>query len=204
MRVVGAPPQPAPPPVAQQPEREADAGDAQAEPRQHLAANVLKGFWQVDARQLRTVPRLRANMRMMLVIVGVAVLAAVNALYVPLHLERQISMHPRCALDTRPRTAATTTTLSNHRTALMLSAHAAHNSSTGDVTAAPGDARAFAWPWRAHRPSLISGTAALESMQQAYHGKGCIAPQRLIRCVAHAVASPRPLFSHCIRCHTAM
>lgn len=102
MRVVGGAPQQGAPPPAQQPERGVDANDAQPHTRQHLAANVLKGFWQVDPRQRRTVPRLRANIRMMLVIVGVAVLAASNALYVPLHLERQISMHPRYVPVHRP------------------------------------------------------------------------------------------------------
>lgn len=69
-----------------------------------------------------------------------------------------------------------------HSTAVMLAAHAAHN--TTDATSMHnGDLRAFTWPWRAPRgASLLSGAAALDSMQQAYRGKGCVSPQRLIRC----------------------
>lgn len=72
-----------------------DAAQVQPEARQHLAANVLKGFWQVDPSQRQTLPRLKANTRMMLVITCITALAAVNALYVPLHLEQQISIHAR-------------------------------------------------------------------------------------------------------------
>ncbi len=72
-----------------------DAARVHPDARQHLAANVLKGFWQVDPSQRHTLPRLKANTRMMLVIACITALAAVNALYVPLHLEQQISIHPR-------------------------------------------------------------------------------------------------------------
>jgi hypothetical protein len=40
----------------------------------------------------------RANFRVLLVVVGIAALAAFNALFVPLRLEHQIIAHPRTSI----------------------------------------------------------------------------------------------------------
>eukprot|EP00884_Botryococcus_braunii_P017767 jgi/Botrbrau1/4674/Bobra.33_2s0038.2 len=66
-----------------------------------LAPCILKGTWQsgpAGAEQQYFVNRLRANMRVLLVVVGLAALAAFNSLSVPIRLEHQILIHPRTAM----------------------------------------------------------------------------------------------------------
>jgi len=62
--------------------------------REHYAPNILKGFWEHQPGQRKLMTRLRANIQIMLFTACITALAAGNALYVPLHLERQIKFHP--------------------------------------------------------------------------------------------------------------
>ncbi|KAK9858813.1 hypothetical protein WJX84_002650 [Apatococcus fuscideae] len=61
--------------------------------RAHLAPDVLRGTWSVDARQALFMPRLRANLKVLAMVVGIAFLAGYNALRIPLSLEAQITAH---------------------------------------------------------------------------------------------------------------
>lgn len=64
-------------------------------PREQLAPNIMRGFWQVDPLQTSVWGRLRANKRVMLIMVAVAFLAAVNAALVPAAMEAAVLAHPR-------------------------------------------------------------------------------------------------------------
>lgn len=69
--------------------------DVEDLPRDQLAPNIMRGFWEVDARQTSVWGRLRANNRVMLLMVAVALLAAGNALVVPPAMEAAVMAHPR-------------------------------------------------------------------------------------------------------------
>ncbi|CAD7698420.1 unnamed protein product [Ostreobium quekettii] len=63
--------------------------------RENIAANVIKGHWEVDPSQRNMMKRLRCNMRIMAFIVCLLVMAGLNSLWVPLRLEQESLNHPR-------------------------------------------------------------------------------------------------------------
>lgn len=79
-----------------QPRRENNnrGGAAEAE-GDAMAVDVLRCGWIRDSSQRRILPRLRANVRIMAMIVLITGLAAFNALVVPLAIERQAAFAPR-------------------------------------------------------------------------------------------------------------
>ncbi|CAL8462140.1 g1671 [Coccomyxa elongata] len=70
-----------------------EAAAAEVEP--DLAPCILRGGWAPGPEQRKLLPRLRANVRVLAVVVAVAAVAASNALLVPLRLEHQIEVQPR-------------------------------------------------------------------------------------------------------------
>ena len=97
-----------PPPAAPTPgeedgttvEGEAGHRAAPAAPQQPplpllLAPNILAGTWESSPSQARLVGRARANARVVGAVVAAAAAAALNALVVPLALERAVLAHPR-------------------------------------------------------------------------------------------------------------
>ncbi|DBA86614.1 TPA: hypothetical protein ACH3X1_005082 [Trebouxia sp. C0004] len=61
----------------------------------NMAPVIMTGLWEDRKADQGLQGRLRANFRVLALIVGISSLAAFNALYVPLHLERVIHTHPR-------------------------------------------------------------------------------------------------------------
>eukprot|EP00208_Stichococcus_sp_RCC1054_P004120 CAMPEP_0206134734 /NCGR_PEP_ID=MMETSP1473-20131121/179_1 /ASSEMBLY_ACC=CAM_ASM_001109 /TAXON_ID=1461547 /ORGANISM="Stichococcus sp, Strain RCC1054" /LENGTH=952 /DNA_ID=CAMNT_0053526355 /DNA_START=491 /DNA_END=3349 /DNA_ORIENTATION=+ len=74
------------------PEEDADMEEI---PREDLAPNIMRGYWQLDPHQRGLWGRLRAHKRVMLIMVGVAALAAANATLVPTAMEGAVLAHPR-------------------------------------------------------------------------------------------------------------
>ncbi|KAK9906901.1 hypothetical protein WJX75_009933 [Coccomyxa subellipsoidea] len=70
-------------------------GAAAAEVEPDLAPCILRGSWAPGPEQRKLLPRLRANVRVLAVVVAIAAVAASNALIVPLRLEHQIEAHAR-------------------------------------------------------------------------------------------------------------
>ena len=91
-----APAPAAPPPAAAAAARAAAAAAAHPD----LAPSILTGTWAPDPSQRTLLGRVRANRRVLAAVVGVAALAAANALAVPLRLEASILAHPRTAAVT--------------------------------------------------------------------------------------------------------
>lgn len=58
--------------------------------REYYSPNIIGGYWERRPQQARLYPRLRANLRPMAFIVCITALAAANAVFVPLYLERQV------------------------------------------------------------------------------------------------------------------
>ncbi|KAA6427331.1 MAG: hypothetical protein FRX49_01996 [Trebouxia sp. A1-2] len=61
----------------------------------NMAPVIMTGLWEDRKADQGFQGRLRANFRVLALIVGISSLAAFNALYVPLHLERVVHTHPR-------------------------------------------------------------------------------------------------------------
>ncbi|KAK9818153.1 hypothetical protein WJX72_007878 [[Myrmecia] bisecta] len=76
----------------------ADAAAEGEEERRNLAPRILGGVWEHDPSQKHLFKRLRSNLKVLAVVVGIASLAAFNALYVPMQLESQIFQHPTTQL----------------------------------------------------------------------------------------------------------
>ncbi|CAK0750091.1 hypothetical protein CVIRNUC_001963 [Coccomyxa viridis] len=87
-----------PPGQAAIPPGAAAAAPAQQGGRGALAPDILRGGWLPRSRQAELLPRLKANLRLLAVVTGIAAIAACNALVVPLLLEREIERHGKSLL----------------------------------------------------------------------------------------------------------
>ncbi|GFH15954.1 uncharacterized protein HaLaN_12287 [Haematococcus lacustris] len=82
--------------------RHAAAGRVDVRPQPQLvgfdradyAPNILNGLWERQPHQRQLLVRLRSNMKVMSFTLALILLAASNALYVPLMLEGTVAMHP--------------------------------------------------------------------------------------------------------------
>ncbi|KAJ9531800.1 hypothetical protein QJQ45_021951 [Haematococcus lacustris] len=83
-------------------DRHAAAGRVDVRPQPQLAGfdradyapNILNGLWERQPHQRQLLVRLRSNMKVMSFTLALILLAASNALYVPLMLEGTVAMHP--------------------------------------------------------------------------------------------------------------
>ncbi|KAJ9531640.1 hypothetical protein QJQ45_021763 [Haematococcus lacustris] len=83
-------------------DRHAAAGRVDVRPQPQLAGfdradyapNILNGLWERQPHQRQLLVRLRSNMKVMSFTLALILLAAANALYVPLMLEGTVAMHP--------------------------------------------------------------------------------------------------------------